>query len=161
MKRPRALEPSGIPNVLLTPREGDPALHTCWGLLPDADCRTTFQSRSGFKDLGDSNSTAKQVQYSDVDSWQPLLSELMSHLRRCPYDRLGTGTTPRNRAQYRRTSSPTTLRHYVYQRSTCHFLLNVNDYSKGKKKKKKKTFPQESRICHNKEIFNSLKPETL
>ena len=103
--------------------------------LPDADCIVThdaFQNESGCEGLGDSIITVKEVQYSDVDSRQLLLSELMSYLHWCPCDRLGMDATPRNRAQYKRTWSANTLRHYVYWRSMCHFILNVNDCSKGK-----------------------------
>lgn len=113
----RAPEPAGILNVLLTPCEGDTSLHTCQGILPDTDCIIThdaFQNESGCDGLGDSITAVKQLQYSDVDIWQLLLSELMPYLHWCPYDRLGMDAVPRNRAQYGRTRSPTTLRRYVY-----------------------------------------------
>lgn len=98
------------------------------------DCTVTHDAfqESGCEGLGDSTTTVNQVQYSNVDSWQLLLIELTSHLHCCPSDRLAMGTTPRDTAQYRGTWSPTTPQHYVYWRSTCHFILKVNDCSKGK-----------------------------
>lgn len=66
--------------------------------------------------------------------YRQLASELMSYLHWYPYEGLGMDTMPRNRAQCRRTLNPNILQHYACGRSMCHFILNVNDCSKGKMK---------------------------
>lgn len=135
VKRPRAPEPSEYSTRSSHLGKGTPLPTPAKAYLPDAECTAihdTFQSESGCGGLRDSIIAVKQVQYSDAHSWQLLLSQLMSYLLWCRCDRLGMDAMRRNGARYRRTWSPTTLRHYVYWRSMCHFILNMSDCSKGK-----------------------------